>query len=247
MGAEALSTLPRHARERVGRFLVATELEPLLRVGYGLAIAAVLLQTTAHLVNAYGFDGAYHSLDAGAGGEGNALTWASSSATFAAGMFALLLAVTDPARRLVFGALAGILTFFSLDDSVTLHERMALELVAALGLDDGWARTAWPVVLLPLLAFVSIVLWRVAVSASEAQRRALRTGLGLLVFAVVIEVLLVAVPSGSAAWELLEPAEVALEEAAELAGWIVIAAGLAAVFAGRVSTAVPDTAGSSHT
>jgi hypothetical protein len=211
-----------------------------LQVAYGLAAVAFVLQASLHLVNEYAFDGAYDALNADTEGEGNVFTWASSSATFAAAVFAGLLAVSSPGRRRFFGVLAGILAFFSLDDVVMVHERVALEILAALGLDSFWVRATWPVVMLPLLAFVAVGLWRLAASASPGHGRALRAGLGLLVFAVAIEVALAAVPTGGRGWELIEPAEVAVEEAAELAGWIVIAAGLAGIFAGRVSTAPED-------
>jgi len=78
---------PREAQtqtpERVG--------ERLLRIGVVLAVAAVGIQTLAHLANEFLLDDRVEGLDADV--EGNAFTWASSVAVFAVAIAALLHAV----------------------------------------------------------------------------------------------------------------------------------------------------------
>ena len=86
---------------------------------------------------------------------------------------------------------------------------------------------------LPLLAFVVVSLWRLAANASERIRRALLLGLALLAAAVAAEVL-------SAVWwsedsrPLVDDLEIAFEEGAELAGWILIATAVLAIVADRL-------------
>jgi hypothetical protein len=118
-----------------------------------------------------------------------------------------------------------ILAFFAIDDIAALHERMGSGL-DALGLPH--ADGIWFPVYVPLFAFTFVTLVRVARRAGEVGS-ALLAGLVLLGLALAGEVATAVLDpldrTNHGVWYSLE---VAFEESAELAGWILIAAGLGA-------------------
>jgi hypothetical protein len=197
-----------------------------LRVGVALAVALAALQSIAHLINVFVFDLRIDIVNADS--DTGAFAWASSVATFGAALLLSLFAIVRPTRTWPLVALAGAVAFMSLDDMVGLHER-----VSALGTDLGaiehFARIFWPVVFMPLLVATFVGIVGVAAGLRAAPARALLVGLALLVAAIALEMaspILFALGSdhGEPAYEL----EVALEEGVELAGWILVSAGLAA-------------------
>jgi hypothetical protein len=202
-----------------------------IAAGFVLALVGVVLQTIGFLANAFLLDYDIWNLDADA--DGNALAWASSVATFTAALGALLLGLLAPTTSWQMLGMAAALAFFSLDDAVGVHEELASEAVHGLDLPTSVGRAFWPMLYLPLLAFVVVSLWRLAADASERIRRALLLGLALLAAAVAAEVL-------SAVWwsedsrPLVDDLEVAFEEGAELAGWILIASAVLGVVVDRV-------------
>ena len=197
-------------------------LDRVLTVGLALAVTAVSLQTLAHLLNA-AFDGG-RGLDANA--EQNAMTWASSSATFAAAFLAGLCAVLLDERRRAWVLLASIIAFFSLDDAILLHERLAQWVLALFGQDTSWDSLLWPALYLPLAGIVVVLLLSVTRTAPGRARRFLLVGLALLLTAVAAEALSAPVSTPETAGGWAHTLEGAYEEGAELAGWILIATGL---------------------
>lgn len=120
------------------------------------------------------------------------------------------------------------MSFLSLDDAIFIHERIA-ELDTTFGLGSSGGRVVWPVVYLPLLGGLLIALLVVAGAVPSRGGGILRAGAGLLVAAVALEVssyALVRLGYGFRDWPFA--VEIALEEGAELAGWILISGALTA-------------------
>jgi hypothetical protein len=200
--------------------------ERLLRIGVPLAVAAVALQTVAHLTNEFLLDDRVEGLDADI--EGNVFTWASSVSTFTLAVAAFLHALAFSTRRREFGLLAGLGLLFSLDDAVQLHERVALELGEdVLGLPDYVAVRLWLVFYLPLLLLAGLLLWRFAEEVWAPAGRMLRLGLFLLVASIPVEIV-----GAGTRWldeegtSVPEDFRVVVEEGLELGGWILAAVGL---------------------
>jgi len=202
--------------------------EPIVRAGIALAAAAAGLQTAAYLVNAYLFDWGVQNLDADS--DANAFTWATTVATFTAAQCAVVLGFLARSRLKPMLALGAVLAWLSLDDLARLHEHAGLHLASTLGLDRTASKVIWPLLLLPMMGLAALLLLRVGREAGGHAGRAVLGGLALLVAAIVAEI--ASVPISNEVGESPIPlyvAEVAFEEAAELAGWILIAAGLAAL------------------
>jgi hypothetical protein len=200
--------------------------ERLLRIGVRLAVFAVAVQTVAHLSNEFLFDDRVEGLDADI--EGNVFTWASSVATFTVGVAAFLYAVAFSTRRREFGALAALGIWFSLDDAIQVHERVALELGEdVLGIADFVAVRLWVVLYLPLLVLAGFLLWHLVELLWEPAGRTVRFGLFLLVASVPVEI-----AGAGTRWldedgtSVPEDLRIALEEGLELGGWVLVAAGL---------------------
>jgi hypothetical protein len=158
----------------------------------------------------------------------------SSVTTFAAAVIAAALATLLPEQRARLLIVAGVLALFSLDDAIQLHETLGERANAQLGLADALAHATWPLVFLPLLAFVFVVLWQVAKNAAKPVRLILRIGLGLLALGIATEAL--AAPwyaVGGEAETFVGAVQIVVEEGAELGGWILLATGLAAIAFGR--------------
>jgi hypothetical protein len=188
------------------------------RLGVALVVAAVAVQSVLHGVGAAFLGGDVELLDANE--EATPATWASTAAVFAAALAVALLAVVRAQRRWLYGGLAALLAFLSLDDVAQLHERL------------NRFGEAWTVYAVPLLGLTLILLWQVAQDASSGDRRLIRIGLALLVLAVVMETLqrlwLDGYDEDSWVWAL----DTGIEEASELAGWGLVATALLAVMAG---------------
>jgi len=215
--------------------------ERLLRAGVAVGLAAVLVQTTAHLVDAFAFDYRYEFLDANS--EQTAFSWASSSATFAAAFCVALLALTRPGLPRWLVALALVLAFFSLDDMLAFHERVSRATFATdLGLPKQSASRLFPVLWLPTLAYGFLGLFKLARESGRRVRRALEVGLACLIAAIAAE-LFPTVFGLEGVFEFHGTAdgiEVAFEEGVELFGWILIAAALAAAVCETVARRSAD-------
>jgi hypothetical protein len=184
----------------------------LRRLGVTLTVAAVAVQSVLHAINAVFLGADVEILNANE--EATPATWASSAAVFAAALAAAMLAAAVPWRRWLYGVLAVVLAFLSLDDVAQLHERL------------NRFGEAWTLYAVPLLALTFVLLWQVARNLFGPERRLIYGGLGLLVVAVGMETLqriwLDSYEEGSWVFEL----DTGLEEALELAGWGLIATAL---------------------
>ena len=160
--------------------------------------------------------------------ESGLSAWAATVATFSTGFVALLLSFVETSRRARLLALAAAATFFSFDEAIVLHERAGLAATDALDISDTYLRIAWPIVYLPLLAGVALLLFDLARSSTGSARRLLAAGLVLLGGAVGLEIAGLAldlIPTlNETDW--LYTFQIALEEGAELAGWILLTTGL---------------------
>jgi Flp pilus assembly pilin Flp len=200
-----------------------------VRTGLIVASVAVVLQSAAHVVNEI-LDQRWNALNADS--DTGAAAWASASLQFGAALMVLVLAARAPNRRWL-AALGVALAFLSLDDIIRIHEQVAV-LDERLGLWEHAGRLLWVGTYLPLLGGVFLGLWAIAAETAGELPRLIRIGLGLLVFAVFLEV------AGAGLYALdverLDPlfvAEVTVEEGVELFGWALITTALTALIAGR--------------
>ena len=200
-----------------------------VRTGLAVAAVAVVLQSAAHVVNEI-LDQRWNALNADS--DTGAAAWASASLQFGAALMVLVLAARAPNRRWLAG-LGVALVFLSLDDIIRIHEQVAV-LDERLGLWDHAGRLLWVGTYLPLLGAVFLGLWAIAGEVAGELQKLIRIGLGLLVFAVFLEV------AGAGLFALdverLDPvfvAEVTIEEGAELLGWALITTALMALIAAR--------------
>lgn len=197
-------------------------LDRVLTLGLAVALTGVALQTLVHLLNAAFFENPL--LDANA--EHNPMTWASTVATFAAALAAALHATLLRKRRRTYIVLACAFAFFSLDDAILLHERLATSVLDALGVSVSWDSVLWPALYLPLAGVVVLSLLAVAHTAPARAGRFIRIGLLLLLAAVAAEALSAPVSTTDTGAGWAHVLVGAFEEGAELASWILIATGL---------------------
>ena len=212
-------------------------LERLLNIGLVLAVAGAVLQALTHLFNVFALDGDSWNLDAEA--DNNAWAWASSVATFTCAFVAAVLAVFARTNTGGLWFLAGVLAFLSVDDLVKIHEGIGTRVrEGVFDLPTGWGRLAWPAIFFPLLAAVFVLLWRMASERGGRPGLWIKGGLALLAFAVGLELLSAPfyIQDGSA-HSVPGATEVAIEEGAELGGWILIATGLTVIMLLRVRSA----------
>ena len=203
------------ALRRVARFVAVLA---------GVAFVALVV---LHLVNQMALDARFVALDADEDESG--WSWASIAAEATAGaLLALLAATVTSSKGMKFAAL--VMVYLSLDDFIRIHENLGSIFTPF----PHAVRVLWPLMYFPLLGALMIVLWRLCVGRSREVALLTRTGLVMLALAVALEVftvLLFAVEQGhrSFGYEL----EVALEEALELTGWILIAGGMATALLSR--------------
>lgn len=196
------------------------------RFGIFVTAGAVALQSVLNYANIVLFDRRYPKLDADA--ELGVAAWQSSAAQFAAAILVLLLAARFPSRRVGLLTLAAVLAYFSADDILAVHEQIGRIGADALGVPDV-APAVWPVLYLPLFAIVVIGVWRIGAEFGGEAERLLRAGLALLAVGMAVEL----ITPGLRELDLLRfVSEVVAEEGAELAGWGLVATGLAVSVAG---------------
>jgi hypothetical protein len=192
------------------------------------AVAFVLLAIT-DLVDVLALHRRIRAFDADL--DGGLWTWA-SVATEAVGAALLLLLAMTTVRWRAFAVCSLIMAYFSLDDAVLIHEKIA----GALDFFPHSSRIIWPLLYLPLLVGLTIQLWRIAEAQPGPRVRVLvRGGLVALVVAVLLEggsPLLFALGQGegSIGYEL----EVAVEEGLEMTGWLWITGGIAIALVQRL-------------
>jgi hypothetical protein len=215
----AIASLDRRVRaERVA----GRASERVVRVSLVLAVVAVAVQTVAHVVNAAVGGGSYLNVNS----ERNPTTWAHSATIFAAAFLAGTHAAGFAARRATFVVVAAILVFLSIDEMLLVHERIFTEALDLLDLPVVWDSVIWPVIYIPILGVLAGGLLVIARSTGSPGGGLVLLALALLGAAVVIEI--VTAPfSVDDRWP--HDAGGAVEEGAELAGWLLLAAGLAAI------------------
>ena len=202
----------------------ATAQRSIVRAGVLLTAVAVTGQSIAHLVNLLVADLGVHFLNVDV--EGTLFSWASTAITFAAATLTALLAGLHPRRWRLFLGVAIGLAFLSLDDMAQLHERISA-LQTELGPIEHFARTFWPLVYMPLLAFVFVGLAVISGGMRRVPGTLVRVGLGLLAAAILLEMaspvlFALGLDHGDLGYEL----EAVIEEGAELAGWMLVTLGL---------------------
>ena len=190
------------------------------------AISAAAVQTTCHLLNAFVLDDRYRALEADA--QGNVFDWVSAMAIAAAASTAIACAVPH-ARRLTYGLSGALLAYLSVDELAGFHERLGTAIAPHLpGPLSGLGDRVTPLIYLPLIGTVFVLLWVVA-ARGTAGAGLLRWGLGLLTGAILIR--LAAAGVKLAGDQVSGPARdvgAALDQAFQLAAWLLVAAGLAA-------------------
>ena len=150
------------------------------RIGIAVAVVAVAAQTVAHLVNDLALDERVWHMNADV--DGNLLTWASASATFAAGVAAAALARAGGRYGGRLFVLAAILGFFAVDDLLAIHEDLG-SVLAAVGLPN--VSGVWFPVYLPVFVLTAWLLWTLPAAARPLTL--VRVGLLLLAAAILAE------------------------------------------------------------
>jgi hypothetical protein len=199
-----------------------------LRSGLMFAGVGFAVQGGLHLVNVifFGLD-----LDViNADSDTAAFSWLSVAAEFTPALAAFLLATILPRARGRFFGLAATCAFFSADDMLQIHEKLTGGWTTSPGLPSHFGRMIWPAVFFPVLALAFILLWGLSLQVRRDVARFIQGGLLLLVASIILEVtsatfFYVGIGHGDVPYEL----EVVLEEGAELAGWVLIAAALTAL------------------
>lgn len=206
---------------------ISALVDRVISVGIVLAIVAAGWIAVSQFTYVFVFDGAAGPLNADA--ENNAFSWAGSVVTFTGAFVSFLLGNVHAQQAGRFFVLSGTLALFSLDDALQLHEDAGTRVANALDIDDSYVHGLWPALFFPLLVFAFLLLWRVAAALPERAALTLRAGLALLVLGVAAEALAsLWYGSGKTAETFVGAFQIAVEEGAELAGWILIVAGLTA-------------------
>ena len=206
------------------------ETESMVKLGVGLAALAVIAESAAHLVNFSLLDARFSSLDADT--NGGIFDWVGDIALAGAVGSALLLAVRASGGARVWLAMpAALLAFLLVDDILQLHRRLGPH---------------WQELYLPIVAPVFVVLWLLAGTSPPPARRSVRFGLVLLAVSLFTgqagEPVLSQGGWGVGTWHY--ELKVVFKQGAELAGWTLLALGLAArVTAERAAPARDGLAG----
>ena len=197
-----------------------------LRAGVTVAVVMTAIQTVVHLANIVVFERRFALLDAES--DISLWAWASTAVEAAAAGFAALLAYARPRPRPSWRLIlvAGLLAFLSADDILALHERISID---QLGPIPHASRLIWPLVFGPLLVLTGLILISEIRQARRAAARVMTGGLAALVVAIGMEaatpvLFALGFDHGTVPYEL----ESVIEEGLELAGFVLIATGLAA-------------------
>ena len=203
---------------RAGRSLrdeePSIESESLVRLGVGLAALVVIAQSAAHLVNFSFLEERFSALDANT--NGGIFDWVGAIALAGAVGSALLLAVRASEGGRVWLAMStALLALLLVDDIFQLHRGLG---------------TYWQELYVPIVAPVFVVLWLLAGTSPPPACRSVRFGLVLLAVSLLAGQAAEPVLTqggwgvGTSPYEL----KVVFKQGAELAGWTLLAVGLAA-------------------
>ncbi len=197
---------------------------PLLLFGYRAAAGSALALLILHFGHALLLDGR-HAWAFDANEEGTPFTWLSVVACSTTGVAALLAVFGTRCSRTPAIGLAAASAFLSLDDAIGVHERIAEKAYRALGLAREWDSVIWPALYIPLLVVTAGLILHITRAGSAQTLRSAVTGLALLGAAIVAEVVSAPWSTGRNTVHLIQGG---IEEALELAGWILIACGVMA-------------------
>jgi len=196
--------------------------DPVLLVGVSIALAAGVAEWTAQLVDYWGFDLRYGTLNGNS--SAYAFSWLGALLMVTTIAAFLVLARNDVHRRTCY-ALAGAFAFFLVDNIANIHERSP----------NG------KLYLLPVFGTVFALVWHVSTDSDPVVRRVLRFGLGALGLSLAVHMggptVLARAGWPEHSWEY--QVKIAIKECTELAGWALICSGAVAgaLRARRVETA----------
>jgi hypothetical protein len=164
-------------------------------------------------------------------GEGNAFAWASTVATFAAAFASLLLALAVPAQQWRFALLSVCFAYLSLDDMTMMHERLGARLwQETLNLPENVAGQLELLLYAPLFVAAIWIVWSLHRTIPSEYRVVLISGVALLGAAVACEFIgIVTRRIAENGTRFVNTGRVGVEEAAELAGWVLVAVALTAL------------------
>jgi hypothetical protein len=184
------------------------------------------VQTFVGVVNELAFEASFLNPDE----EGSIFQIATAVVTAAGGVAVVAHAVRHRLRRKPLLLLGGILLYFAADDLLAIHERLGEATGEFLfGLPAHVAVRLWILVLAPLLVAAVVLLVAEARRADAPIRRVLIGGLATLGAAVLVEVGGAVTRSPAFIQQVSgkpETIRYLLEEALELAGWVLVAGGL---------------------
>jgi hypothetical protein len=170
--------------------------------------------------------------------EWNLWAWVGSASTASAAVAAALAAMAVTSARARLAVLALWLVFLSADDVLGVHERAGMRLSRWSGYGADDAGRLWVIVYFPAMAVALVLLLQIARTLCSAEaRRVLHAGLTLIGLAVAAEVAGVLTSRLGEALDWTYDVNIAVEEASELAGWLLIAAALATAAFAAVAAA----------
>lgn len=170
--------------------------------------------------------------------EWNLWAWAGSASIAAAAVAAALAAIAVSSWRARLAILALWLVFLSADDVLEVHERVGIRLGGSFGHGGEDSGRLWVIVYLPAMVVSLVLLVQIAGTLCSAEaRRVLHAGLVLIGLAVAAEVAGALTRRLGGALDWIYGVSVALEEAGEVAGWLLIATALAAAAFAAVAAA----------
>jgi len=198
-----------------------------LVLGVGLAAAATMAQSLLYLLDHFVLGTSLFNEDAAAAFE----RIAGGLAVGACAVAAAVLAVVEPAGRRRAGTLAVLTLYFTIDKAFGVHELIARGILDGLGVENVGIAPVWMVLYAPIVGFAALLILRIQSRSPSAVRRVTNIGVAALGAALAVQAVWVlarraTVPGGGA-----HVVEVVLEEGLELAGWLLVATGLAAAIA----------------
>lgn len=208
--------------------------DQVLRAGWRLTALSAGGVVVVHLLGVYLLDRRVALVLADE--ERSVVTWLSSSAAAGVALAALLALLLGVGRTPLLAAIAAGTAALSFDEAAEIHERLGPALGRALGTSEETGERLQLVTLLPILGSVFLAVGAVALGAAARTRRCLLAGLAALVGSIVIEQVLGtatnALEEAGTAWP--DVIRTALEEAAEVAGWVLLTTGLIALTLGAL-------------
>jgi hypothetical protein len=225
MSAAAVAALWHHGRGETVDRVVA--------LGVAAAAVAFAAQSTVDVVNEFGLDDAYSGLDASA--EGNFFTWLSVVAFLSGGFLALVHGAVLAAHRVTYFALGAVLCGLSADDFVEGFERLAERL--SLDLSDPLDRRTVLLFELPLQLAALGLAWLLAARWPRRAQVAGRVGVVVLALGILLDEALLEATDRlrDSRFADLATLKSTLEEGLEVAGALLIAAGLAGALVARLA------------